>query len=132
MDWESPYYLLLIPILVGLLFWFDAGTTHPMSSGRRRALLIIRSLLVLGILTALASPWWTVKISEQAVVFVMDHSQSLGKRGLEKVYEKTAALREGLPGDVPVEYVAGRDCTIAANGAIWPPGLDFFDTSRLS
>ncbi|MEM7145711.1 MAG: VWA domain-containing protein [Verrucomicrobiota bacterium] len=50
-----------------------------------------------------------MKTSEQAVVFVMDHSQSLGKRGLAKVYERTLALRGELPGDVAVEFVAAGD-----------------------
>jgi hypothetical protein len=79
MDWESPYFLLLAPVLIGLMFWFDARTTHPMSMGRRRALLIIRSLLVLATLVALASPWWTARTARQAVVFVMDHTRSQGE-----------------------------------------------------
>lgn len=77
-----------------------------MSGGRRRALLIIRSVLVIGVLAALASPWWTVRTSEQAVVFVMDHSRSQGDLGLERVYERTAQLRDGLPEGVSINFVA--------------------------
>ena len=39
MDWDSSQLLLLAPVLLGLLFWFDARTTHPMSLQRRRMLL---------------------------------------------------------------------------------------------
>ena len=106
MDWESSQLLLLAPVLLGLLFWFDARTTHPMSLQRRRMLLVIRALLVVLALIAWASPAWVTKSARQAVVFVMDHSQSQGAKGLEEVYTRTKMMRERLPGDVPVAYVA--------------------------
>lgn len=106
MDWESPYVLLVIVPLLAFLFYFDARTTHPMSMGRRRALFFLRVLLVFLALLALASPAWVVKSSRQAVVFVMDHSRSHGKKGIEKVYAETERIREKLPAGVPVAYVA--------------------------
>ena len=106
MDWNSPYLLLLILPALGLLFLFDARTTHPMPMGRRRALLVVRSLLVACALVALASPAWVVKSNRQAVVFLLDHSRSQGDEGIRDVYAKAAELREKIPGDVPVGYVA--------------------------
>lgn len=106
MDWNSPYLLLLILPALGLLFLFDARTTHPMPMGRRRALLIIRSLLVAAVLVALASPAWVIKSSRQAVIFVLDHSRSQGEDGIREVYEKAQALRGKIASDVPVGYVA--------------------------
>lgn len=110
MDWNSPYLLLLIVPALGLLFLFDAKTTHPMPMGRRRALLIIRSLLVACVLIALASPAWVVKSSRQAVVFVLDHSRSQGEDGIREVYQKAAELRKKIKDDIPVGYIAvGRE-----------------------
>ena len=106
MDWNSPYLLLLIIPALGLLFLFDARTTHPMPMGRRRALLVIRSLLVVCALIALASPAWVIRSNRQAVVFVLDHSRSQGEDGIREVFEKTKVLRGKIASDVPVGYVA--------------------------
>jgi len=106
MDWNAPYILLLILPLLGLLFLFDARTTHPMSMGRRRALLMVRSLMVACVLIALASPAWIVKSNRQAVVFVLDHSRSQGAEGIREVYAKAEQLRSQIPGDVEIGYVA--------------------------
>ena len=106
MDWETPYLLLLILPALGLLFFFDARTSHPMSMGRRRALLVVRSLLVACVLVALASPAWVVKSKRQAVIFVLDHSRSQGQDGILEVYAKAEELRRKISGDVEIGYVA--------------------------
>ncbi len=116
MDWNHPYLLLIILPALAVLFWFDARTTHPMPQGRRRALLVIRSLLVVLALVALASPAWVVKSNRQAVVFVMDHSRSQGTEGVERVLESVNSMRDRMPGGVPKGYVAaGREGSVIAN-----------------
>jgi uncharacterized membrane protein len=106
MDWLYPKLLLLVIPAVLLLMWFDARSTHPMSMFRRRLLLVVRLLLVLLAVLALASPARVEQSREQSAVFVMDHSQSQGQAGLEKVYQATANLADGLPGGVEVGYIA--------------------------
>ncbi|MGY8640117.1 MAG: hypothetical protein ACKVJU_03360 [Verrucomicrobiales bacterium] len=110
MDWLHPQLLLLaIPAFL-LLVWFDAKSAHPMSEKRRRWLLIVRTLLVLIGLLALASPARVVNSNKQAAIFVMDHSRSEGEEGLQKVYETTAAIRKGLSADVEAGFIAeGRE-----------------------
>lgn len=106
MDWESPRILLLIIPAAALLLWFDAKTSHPMSQGRRRALLAVRLLLVGLILAALASPAWLVRSDSQAAIFVLDHSRSEGGDGLAEVYRRAGDLRERIPDGIPVGVVA--------------------------
>ncbi|MFV1994016.1 MAG: VWA domain-containing protein [Verrucomicrobiales bacterium] len=106
MDWQSPYLLLLIVPALVLLVFFDAKTTHPMDLRRRRALLVVRAALVFVALAALASPARIERSERQAVVFVMDHSLSLGEEGLQRVYRVTAEVREQLPEGTTISYVA--------------------------
>jgi 4-hydroxybenzoate polyprenyltransferase len=58
MDWLNPYLLLVLPVAAGLVWWSGAKSLHPMSPRRRRALLVVRSLLVALMLIAIAGPAW--------------------------------------------------------------------------
>ena len=106
MDWLYPKLLLIAIPLLGLLFFFDARSTHPMSMARRRALLVVRTLLVLLALLCLASPARVVQSSRQSAIFVLDHSLSEGEEGLAKVYDAARNMAATFPGDVEVGYVA--------------------------
>ncbi|MEO0415050.1 MAG: hypothetical protein AAF226_08880, partial [Verrucomicrobiota bacterium] len=64
-----------------------------MSDLRRRILLIVRSLTVICVLVCLASPARTISSKAQSVVFLLDHSKSLGKKGISQVYEAVDALK---------------------------------------
>ncbi len=77
-----------------------------MSVERRRLLLVVRSALVVLGLAALASPAWVIKNRRQSVVFVVDHTESLGRSGLETAYEAVKEARAALPGGTKVGVVA--------------------------
>ncbi len=110
MDWLYPKILLLAIPAIALLVWFDARSTHPMHSLRRRALLVVRSLMILLALLCIASPARLITSREQSVVFVMDHSRSLGPSGVAEVYKTVAEIRDGLSGASSIGYVAaGRE-----------------------
>ena len=123
MDWEYPRLLLMIVPALALLMWFDARTTHPMSSGRRRWLLMVRALMVALAIAALASPAKVLKSTAQAVVFVLDHSRSQGEEGLGRVYAKAKELSEGLAAGVEVGFVSAG----AEPEVLEVPGGDGFD-----
>ncbi len=124
MDWLYPKLLLLVIPAALLLMWFDARSTHPMSMFRRRFLLVIRLLLVLLAVLALASPARVEKSHQQSAVFVMDHSQSQGQAGLAKVYEASALVSKALAGSVKTAYIAaGSEARVLAypeSGGISP------------
>ena len=113
MDWESPYILLLIfPALVFLL-WAEKKSAHPMSSQRKRVLLIVRALGVMLALAALAGPAKVVMSTQRAVVIALDHSESLGVEGVKTEVEKARALRASLPSDVDVSFIGfGEDARL--------------------
>ncbi|PTX99939.1 hypothetical protein DB346_19205 [Verrucomicrobia bacterium LW23] len=106
MDWANPYILLLIPPAVALLFWIDSGSTHPMPTERRRLLLYVRAVLVALGLLALAGPAVRTASSAAAVIFVLDHSESQGKKGIEAQRARVQQLADRLPGGVKVGYVS--------------------------
>ncbi|MEX2577923.1 MAG: VWA domain-containing protein [Verrucomicrobiales bacterium] len=106
---------MILPALA-LLFWFDARSTHPMNVGRRRLLLILRSLLIVLAFLAIASPARLLTSREQSVIFVLDHSRSQGERGVEDVHKAAETVRRSLPGNPSVGYVAaGSRARLLAN-----------------
>jgi Ca-activated chloride channel family protein len=106
MDWLHPFALLLLLPALGLLAWFDARSTHPMGSSRRRLLLVARSLLVLLALLAIASPAIRLTSREQSLILLLDHSRSQGTEGVARIYEAAEGLRSSLGGGAAPGVVA--------------------------
>ncbi len=116
MDWLYPQILFLIVPALTLLFWFDARSTHPMHGTRKRVLLAVRCALVILAILAFASPAKLLPSKDQSAIFVLDHSRSQGAEGLKMVYETARLVRESLPGDSEVGYVAaGREARLLGN-----------------
>ena len=97
MDWVHPYYIAIALPVILLLWWFHRGSLRPMSPARRRALLGVRSALIVVTLLALADPAFQRKTDRQAVIFVMDHSESQGPTGIQAAYERTGRIVSALP-----------------------------------
>ena len=109
MDWESPYLLLLAIPAVFALFWIEQKSSHPMSSARKRLLLVVRALLVMMALIALAGPARVVQSGKRSLVMVLDLSQSLGEEGLKAVFARADAIHKQLPRDVECSFVTLGD-----------------------
>jgi uncharacterized membrane protein len=125
MDWLHPFNILLIvPALLGL-WWFQRRSLHPMPAGRRRALLVVRGLLVALLLIGLMQPAWRRETHEQAVIFVLDHSQSQGRQGLTRACDRVNALIAQLPGTTYVGAVsAGRSSRVLLRPTLERPRLE--------
>ncbi len=109
MDWESPYLLLLILPALAFLLFAERRSGHPMSSERKRILLMVRALGIIFVITALAGPAKVVSSTQRAVVFALDCSQSMAGDGIKRVLDEARALRSKLPGDVEVSYMMFGD-----------------------
>jgi uncharacterized membrane protein len=113
MDWQNPLLMLLTMPALLALWWFQRASLHPMSQKRRRALLVVRALLVALMLVAIARPAWQQVTDEQAVIFVLDHSASQGESGIRVAYARAQALAAALPSDAQVGYVsAGQSARV--------------------
>jgi Ca-activated chloride channel family protein len=97
--------LAALPALA-LLMWAEARSVQPLAAGRKRALLVVRALLVLLSLVALASPARVVRSEEQAAIMVVDESASLGRAGIATARAAAEEIRASWPGSVPVGAVA--------------------------
>jgi len=93
----EPIKLLMFVPLLALLVWSQRRTLHPMSPGRKKALLAVRCAVVLLVLLAMAGPAWETRTSEESVIFLVDHSRSLGSEGMKRTYRIVGELAAGLP-----------------------------------
>ena len=116
MDWESPRLLLLAVPLLALLLWIENKSAHPMEGARKKALLLVRAVLLLLALLALAGPARVVKSDRRAVVMVVDHSQSLGETGVSEALKEAKELQSNLGSHVETSMVALGD-----EAALIPP-----------
>lgn len=110
-DWAHPLLILLILPAGLLVWWLHRATVRPLSPARNRALLIVRSLLLLIVLLALAGPAIEQTTDDESVIFVLDHSQSQGEVGMKASYERTKKLIDALPGGTTVGIVTTGDTT---------------------
>ena len=69
----------------------------------------LRALMIIVVLLAMASPARMIESRNQSVIFVLDHSRSLGEKGIERVYEAAGALKKKLPSGTPVGIVAAGE-----------------------
>src|ERR1700712_3852060 len=104
MDWESPYLLLLIFPALAFLLWAESRSAHPMPPGRKRILLVVRALVVMLALAALAGPARVMTTARHAVIFVLDQSQSLGSEGLKRETARLREIKATLPADTDIFY----------------------------
>jgi len=109
MDWESPYLLLLIFPALAFLLWAESRSSHPMPAGRRRLLLVVRVLVVMLGLAALAGPARVMTTARHAVIFVLDQSQSIGPEGLKRETERLQEIKKSLPTDTDIFYTGLGD-----------------------
>jgi len=104
--------LLLIPVLV-LTVGLHASARRRMGSGRRRAALLVRSLLLVALVMALAGFQLVLPVDRLATVFVVDMSDSVGNAGRE---DALAFLRETLAekraGDVAGIVAFGKEALV--------------------
>ncbi|MEX0653615.1 MAG: VWA domain-containing protein [Phycisphaeraceae bacterium] len=106
MDWINPWLLLLIVPCVALAVWLSSRSVVPMPPGRRRAMLVVRCMVLVLAIVALAGPALERTSGREAVIFIMDHSQSQGEAGMRAAYDAAARLAEALPDETQVGYVS--------------------------
>jgi Ca-activated chloride channel family protein len=100
MDWDSPLWFLAAPPALLFLLWVEQRSAHPMGARRKRMLLLVRGLMVLLTLAALAGPARMQRATGKALGFVLDASQSMGREGLERARSEAIRIRAGLASEV--------------------------------
>ncbi len=104
----------ILPALV-FLWWMQRHSLHPMPTLRRRALLMVRGVIAVLLLVALADPALQRTTRKQAIVFVLDHSHSLGESGMQRAYACLEAMRATVaPGTQTAVVSVGRNAFVDA------------------
>ena len=110
-DWAQPILIALFLPAALLVWWLHRVTVRPLSPARNRALLVVRSLLLLICLLAIAGPAIEQTTDDESVIFVLDHSQSQGEVGMVAAYRRTQELIESLPGRTKVGILSTGNAT---------------------
>jgi uncharacterized membrane protein len=110
---DAPLALLLLIPAVLLTVVLHVGARRRMGSGRRRAALLVRTLLLAVLVFALAGFQLVLPVDRLATVFVVDLSDSVGNAGRE---DALAFLRETLKerpdGDVAGIVAFGKEALV--------------------
>ena len=110
---DAPLALLLLIPALGLTFALYLSARRRVGVGRRRAALVVRTLLLSALVLALAGFRLVLPVDRVATVFVVDLSDSVGNAGRE---DALAFLRETLdvipPGDVAGIVAFGKEALV--------------------
>ncbi len=112
MRFLEPGYLLLLPLLIGVVWW-SRRHLLGMSRARKTLVLLLRSLVVILLVMALAGPQAVQSNRGVCTIFVVDLSDSISDAGREraKQYLKEAFQKLG-PHDQAGLVVFGRDSIV--------------------
>ena len=112
-SFDAPLALLLLVPAIGLTLALHAASRRRLGAGRRRMALLVRMVLLIGLVFALAGFQLVRPVDRLATVFVVDMSDSVGNAGRE---DALAFLRESLDlmrGDDVAGIVAfGKDALV--------------------
>jgi uncharacterized membrane protein len=90
---DAPLALLLLVPALALTFGLYAAARRRTGTGRRRVALVVRTVLLLSLVSALAGFRLVLPVDRLATVFVVDLSDSIGEAGRE---DALAFIRESL------------------------------------
>ncbi len=112
-SFTEPLWLLLLVPALALTIGLHLAARRRMGAGRRRAALVVRSLLLSFLVLAIAGFQLVLPVDRLATVFVVDLSDSVGNAGRS---EALAFLRETLKekpqGDVAGIVAFGKDALV--------------------
>ncbi|MBN2714014.1 MAG: VWA domain-containing protein, partial [Planctomycetes bacterium] len=123
MDWEYPLILLALPLVLPLMWWWSERSVHPMGNSRKRALLIVRAVIFSLAVICLAGPAIRKSSQDEAVIFIVDYSESLGEKGISAALKKAVDIASTLPSGANVGFVAAgsKGVVLVEPSVHWEP-----------
>src|SRR5215831_4362718 len=77
LQFTHPLYLLLLPPALAWVIWFALKSDVQVSTWRRWTAAIFRSLVLLGIVFAIAGLQWLLPVEGMNIFYVLDRSDSV-------------------------------------------------------
>ena len=115
-QFNQPWYLVLIPILLPAVWIFSSKTLSGLGPVRKWFAIAFRSLVILGLILALAEMQFLRRSDRMTVIYILDQSASIPKdqRDLMVEYVKEAVIehRDAGRGDRAALIIAGREANI--------------------
>lgn len=121
---NAPWLLLLVLPAFAVLWWAQRASVLPLPPPRRRTAVLVRAGAIIAAIIALAGPVWHGAGSVRAVVFIVDHSQSMGADGGSPAIRRMDAIAATLPTDTWTAVVSvGAQPVVRRTPTLGPPGL---------
>jgi uncharacterized membrane protein/uncharacterized protein YegL len=110
---DAPLALLLLPPVLLFTILLHLGARRRLGSGRRRAALLVRSLLLAALVLAFAGFQLVLPVDRLATVFVLDLSDSVGEAGRDDSLQFVRdSLKEMPEGDVAGIVAFGKEALV--------------------
>jgi uncharacterized membrane protein/uncharacterized protein YegL len=110
---DSPQALLLLPPVLLFTFVLHLGARRRLGAWRRRAGLVIRTVVLTALVFALAGFQLVLPVDRLATVFVVDLSDSVGATGRQEALDFVKASLDEMPdGDVAGIVAFGKEALV--------------------
>ncbi len=110
---DAPLALLLLPPALAFTLLLHLAARRRLGAGRRRAALVVRTLLLGALVLAVAGFQLVLPVDRLATVFVVDLSDSVGNAGRQEALEFVrASLKEMPDGDVAGIVAFGKEALV--------------------
>ncbi len=124
MSLGAPWLLLLIPPALALLWWAQRASRLGLPRWRHVAASLLRAAAIALVILTLCVPEWHGGGAVRAVVFAIDHSQSMGADGGTVAIARMQAIAADLPAGTWMAVVsAGSTPQVARTPAVGAPTL---------
>lgn len=120
-QFTHPYHLLLLIPALGWVLWFGIKSDVQVSSWRRWTALVIRVLVLLAIVFAIAGLQWLLPVEGMNVFFLLDRSESIPSPQQEAAREyvnKTAKLMKKVDKSGVIVFGAEASIESTPNSAV--------------
>lgn len=122
-QFEQPVWLLFLVPAVALVVWLARSSLSDMGSASRRVALVVRVVVLVLLVGALARPHWRSEAENVTVTAVIDSSESIPRSATEQINRFLADAADfAEEGDLTARVSVGRDALVTALPR--PAGLD--------
>lgn len=94
LEFQQPWWLVAIPVLWALSWWIARKSLAGMESAWKVMALVVRLIVIVLLVGALAEPWWRKQATELAVTAIVDASDSIPTEQRPRVRGYFEALAE--------------------------------------
>ncbi len=110
----SPWWLILLPLLLPPMVWISARSLAGLGGGRRAIAILLRGTIVTLLVLALADPRFVRRTNSLTTLFLVDASESIPREWQGPVFEyvNRAIRDQKRPGDLAGVIAFGKEAKV--------------------